>query len=87
VKVYTIDRYQGDENDFIFLSLTRSVSERTNCKPSLGFLASPNRTCVALSRARMGLYVFGCSSLFQQHPPWCVIVEYFRQRNKLRREL
>lgn len=49
-----MDNYQGEENDFIILSLVRS-----NDKASLGFISDENRMNVALSRARLGLYIFG----------------------------
>lgn len=52
--VFTVDSYQGEENDIILLSLVRS-----NRDLSIGFLDSKNRLVVALSRARRGLYVFG----------------------------
>ncbi|KAG5981741.1 hypothetical protein E4U55_002613 [Claviceps digitariae] len=51
--VRTVDGFQGEENDFILLSLVRGP----NGVP--GFLASDNRVIVALSRARLGLYLFG----------------------------
>jgi superfamily I DNA and/or RNA helicase len=49
VKTSTVDRYQGEENDIILLSLVRS-----NKNNSIGFLKISNRVCVALSRARKG---------------------------------
>lgn len=52
--VFTVDSYQGEENDIILLSLVRS-----NSSNSVGFLESRNRLVVALSRARRGLYLFG----------------------------
>ena len=52
--VFTIDSYQGEENDIILLSLVRS-----NEHLGIGFLESRNRLVVALSRARRGLYLFG----------------------------
>lgn len=54
VKVATIDNYQGEENDIIIVSLVRSNKEN-----KLGFTKDPNRICVSLSRARLGLYIFG----------------------------
>ncbi|CAD8088773.1 unnamed protein product [Paramecium sonneborni] len=54
IKVQSIDNYQGEENDIILLSLVRS-----NYNNKLGFVAIDNRICVAFSRARLGLYVFG----------------------------
>ncbi|KAI9648909.1 hypothetical protein NHQ30_001475 [Ciborinia camelliae] len=53
-KVYTVDAYQGEENEIILLSLVRG-----NTFSSVGFLRSKNRVVVALSRAQRGLYLFG----------------------------
>ncbi|APA11365.1 hypothetical protein sscle_07g061350 [Sclerotinia sclerotiorum 1980 UF-70] len=53
-KVYTVDAYQGEENEVILLSLVRG-----NPFNSVGFLRSKNRVVVALSRAQRGLYIFG----------------------------
>lgn len=55
-KVMTVDSYQGEENDIVILSLVRSGQ---NPSDGIGFLAVDNRVCVALSRARCGLYIFG----------------------------
>ena len=59
---------QGEENDVIILSLVRN-----NKRDSVGFLRTPNRVCVALSRARHGMYLLGnmelladCSPLWTQ---------------------
>ncbi|KAJ0897871.1 putative DNA helicase [Helianthus annuus] len=51
VKVKTIDGFQGGEEDIIILSTVRS-----NNHGSVGFLSSPQRTNVALTRARMVLF-------------------------------
>ena len=47
---------QGQENDIILISLVRS-NQLTHGK--IGYLSSMNRLCVAISRARCGLYLFG----------------------------
>jgi len=54
VRVSTVDGYQGEENDIILLSLVRN-----NDKNGVGFLKTDNRVCVALSRARHGLFMIG----------------------------
>ncbi|XP_060606233.1 RNA helicase aquarius-like [Ruditapes philippinarum] len=54
--VTTVDRYQGQQNDYILLSLVRT---RT-----VGHLRDVRRLIVAMSRARLGLYVFARVSLF-----------------------
>ena len=58
VRLTAVDNFQGEENDIVILSLVRS-----NKHESIGFLNEPNRICVSLSRARMGLYVVGNFSL------------------------
>ena len=60
VKICAVDNFQGEENDIILLSLVRS-----NLEGSIGFLAESNRICVALSRARKGLYCIGNFSLLK----------------------
>ena len=50
--VSTVDRYQGDENDIVILSLVKT-------QPGNRFVALKNRFIVAVSRARMGFYVIG----------------------------
>ncbi|XP_071832631.1 RNA helicase aquarius-like [Apostichopus japonicus] len=56
-KVTTVDRFQGQQNDYILLSLVRSRV--------VGHLRDVRRLVVAMSRARLGLYVFARVSLFQ----------------------
>ncbi|XP_030846999.1 NFX1-type zinc finger-containing protein 1-like [Strongylocentrotus purpuratus] len=64
VRVATVDNFQGEENDIILLSLVRSNEEG-----STGFLKIDNRICVALSRARKGLYCIGNFKLLAQQNP------------------
>ena len=54
VRITTVDNYQGEENKIILLSLVRN-----NGSGDIGFLKEENRVCVALSRAREGLYILG----------------------------
>jgi superfamily I DNA and/or RNA helicase len=54
VLVTVVDNYQGEENDIILLSLVRS-----NESNAIGFLKLENRVNVALSRAKLGLYIVG----------------------------
>ncbi|KAL6049950.1 Intron-binding protein aquarius [Balamuthia mandrillaris] len=56
-KVTTVDRFQGQQNDYILLSLVRTKT--------VGHIRDVRRLVVAMSRARLGLYVFGRQSLFQ----------------------
>eukprot|EP01041_Mallomonas_annulata_P002547 gene2547-4973_t len=52
ITVSTVDRYQGDENDVVILSLVRT-------QPGNRFVGLKNRFIVAVSRARLGFYVIG----------------------------
>ncbi|KAI2794014.1 hypothetical protein POX_a00604 [Penicillium oxalicum] len=52
----TVDSYQGEENDVVIFSLVRSRSSQSD---GIGFLGIDNRVCLALSRARRGLYMLG----------------------------
>lgn len=54
VRITVVDNFQGEENDIVLLSLVRSNSEG-----KIGFLKIDNRVCVALSRAKKGMYVIG----------------------------
>ncbi len=51
VEVCTLDRCQGREAEFVFISLVRSRAT--------AFLDAPKRWNVALTRARSGLFIFG----------------------------
>lgn len=54
IEIATVDSYQGEENHIILLSLVRSNDHR-----GIGFLEQMNRACVALSRAKDGIFIFG----------------------------
>ncbi len=56
-KIATVDKYQGQQNDYILLSLVRTYN--------VGHLRDVRRLVVAMSRARLGLYIFARVSLFK----------------------
>ncbi|CAG8640369.1 3664_t:CDS:10, partial [Ambispora leptoticha] len=56
-KVTTVDKFQGQQNDYILLSLVRTKS--------VGHIRDVRRLIVAMSRARLGLYVFCRRALFE----------------------
>ncbi|KAK9480812.1 P-loop containing nucleoside triphosphate hydrolase protein [Lipomyces japonicus] len=58
--VETVDNYQSRVNDYVILSLVR-----TN---NLDFLIDSKKMTVALSRAKLGLYVLGRRSLLEASP-------------------
>lgn len=62
VRVAVLDNYQGEECKIILLSLVRN-----NNNNYIGFLKIENRVCVALSRAKEGMYVMGNMDLLAGH--------------------
>ncbi|GAA0985099.1 ATP-dependent RecD-like DNA helicase [Nocardioides aquaticus] len=64
VRVGTVDAFQGREFDVVYLSATRSQRLAPRNKPRFGFLALPNRLCVAMSRQRRLLVVVGDAAMF-----------------------
>ncbi|GKZ01504.1 hypothetical protein MPSEU_001101000 [Mayamaea pseudoterrestris] len=57
--VSTVDQYQGQQNNYIILSLVRTEK--------IGHLRDIRRLVVAVSRARLGLYVLCRQELFASH--------------------
>ncbi len=55
----TVDNYQGEESDVVVISLTRS-----NPDGDIGFMVSPERLNVLLSRARKALIIIGNPATF-----------------------
>merc|ERR1719272_148497 len=56
-KITTVDKFQGQQNDIILVSLVRTAH--------VGHLRDVRRLIVSMSRSRLGLYVFGRFSLFE----------------------
>lgn len=54
--ISTVDQYQGQQNNYILLSLVRTSA--------VGHIRDVRRLVVAVSRARLGLYVVGRKDLF-----------------------
>ncbi|XP_041100384.1 NFX1-type zinc finger-containing protein 1-like isoform X3 [Polyodon spathula] len=78
VKLCVVDRYQGEENDIIILSLVRS-----NQEGKVGFLQIPNRVCVALSRAKKGLFCIGNMGMLSTVPLWSKIMNVLRSNGQI----
>jgi ATP-dependent RNA/DNA helicase IGHMBP2 len=57
VRVDTIDSFQGQEADVVYISLVRS-----NDRQEVGFLKDYRRMNVALTRAKRGLFIIGDSA-------------------------
>lgn len=74
--VSTVDHYQGNQNEIILLSLVRTEN--------IGHFRDVRRLIVALSRARLGLYIFGRWDLFSNCPSLTPSLKFF---NNLPHEL
>lgn len=59
LRISTVDNYQGEESDIVVVSLTRS-----NRRGDIGFLSSPERLNVLISRARDGIILIGNADTF-----------------------
>ena len=71
INVNTIDSFQGQERDVIYISLARSNPDNT-----IGFLSEIRRMNVAMSRARMKLVVIGDSATVAQFPFYEDFINY-----------
>jgi len=79
LSVNTIDSFQGQERDVIYISLVRS-----NEKGSIGFLSDIRRMNVAITRAKKKLVIVGDSSTIGQHPFYNSFLDYVNEINAYR---
>jgi ATP-dependent RNA/DNA helicase IGHMBP2 len=69
--IKTIDGFQGQERDIIYISLVRS-----NDSKDIGFLSDIRRMNVALTRAKKKLVVIGDSATLSNHPFYKDFLDY-----------
>ena len=74
IKVQTIDSFQGQEKDIIYISLTRS-----NMDQQIGFLSDVRRMNVAMTRAKKKLVVIGDSATLGTHPFYLKFINYLEE--------
>jgi predicted DNA helicase len=74
--VKTIDGFQGEERDVIYISLVRS-----NEQSEIGFLSDIRRMNVALTRAKKKLVVIMDTSTIGNHPFYKSFIEYCEKNN------
>ena len=65
-KTETVDRFQGQERDFVLVSMTRN-KHNAGIRSSNAFVAQFERINVAFSRAKELLLVFGAKSMFYDY--------------------
>eukprot|EP01064_Diplonema_japonicum_P008246 TRINITY_DN15729_c0_g1_i1.p1 TRINITY_DN15729_c0_g1~~TRINITY_DN15729_c0_g1_i1.p1 ORF type:complete len:1860 (+),score=509.10 TRINITY_DN15729_c0_g1_i1:53-5632(+) len=74
--VCTVDRFQGDENDVMIVSLVRT-------QKLTEFIKAPDRMCVLLSRARFGMVILGNGQLLdsEEVPHWQLTMNTLQANN------
>lgn len=76
ISVNTIDSFQGQERDAVFISLTRS-----NADAVIGFLGEVRRMNVAMTRARKKLVVIGDSATLSQFSFYADFIAYAQKHD------
>ena len=76
ISVNTIDSFQGQERDIVYISMTRS-----NDKAEIGFLSDTRRMNVAMTRARKKLVVIGDSATLSSLPFYTDFITYAESLN------
>lgn len=71
INVNTIDSFQGQERDVIYISLTRS-----NAEQQIGFLSDIRRMNVAMTRARKKLVIIGDGSTLSKSEFYMKLMNY-----------
>lgn len=81
----TIDGFQGREVDILVLTTVRSCisDSRSGGKNSngIGFVADIRRMNVALTRAKVSLWIVGNARTLQTNPHWATLVQNAKERN------
>jgi len=86
--VRTVDSFQGNEADLVVVSLVRN-NPFGNPHNAWGFILSPERLNVMLSRGRRHLVVIGCSKMidlysgYDEVKPLANVLHYFRERGSV----
>eukprot|EP00743_Colponemidia_sp_Colp-15_P019174 GILK01024329.1.p1 GENE.GILK01024329.1~~GILK01024329.1.p1 ORF type:complete len:154 (+),score=15.91 GILK01024329.1:45-464(+) len=82
IKVATVDSFQGRESKVVIVSCVRSAKEHAShdAKFGIGFLQQPERTNVALSRAKDLLVIIGNKNVLCTDKSW---QDYFRRLEEM----
>jgi ATP-dependent RNA/DNA helicase IGHMBP2 len=76
ITINTVDSFQGQERDIIYISMTRSNSEGL-----IGFLADIRRMNVAMTRAKQKLVVVGDSATLANFPFYEKLIDFTQNTN------
>ncbi|MCD8032001.1 MAG: AAA domain-containing protein [Bacteroides sp.] len=79
VTIHTVDGFQEQERDVVFISLVRS-----NAEGQIGFLSDIRRINVAITRARMKLVLLGDAQTLGRHPFYRELLRHIGTYGNLR---
>lgn len=82
LKVATVDNFQGNEAKVVIISLVRSNPQR-----KCGFLKTPNRINVLLSRAKHGMYIIGNRNTSATVPMWAKVIGMLQENGNIGRSI
>ncbi|XP_029130085.1 uncharacterized protein LOC109812659 isoform X2 [Cajanus cajan] len=84
IEFNTVDGFQGREVDILLLSTVRAaysgITSEINSN-SIGFVADVRRMNVALTRARLSLWIFGNARTLQSNQNWAALLKDAKERN------
>jgi ATP-dependent RNA/DNA helicase IGHMBP2 len=79
LKINTVDSFQGQERDVIYISLVRS-----NDKGEIGFLSDERRMNVAMTRAKKKLVIIGDSATICRNKFYAKLFDYVNETGAYR---
>lgn len=77
ITVNTVDGFQGQERDVVFISLVRA-----NEDGQIGFLNDLRRMNVAITRARMKLVILGDATTLTKHAFYRKLMQFIQEENQ-----
>ncbi|XP_068501053.1 helicase SEN1 isoform X3 [Phaseolus vulgaris] len=89
IEFNTVDGFQGREVDILLLSTVRAahsgiIASEINSN-SIGFVADVRRMNVALTRAKLSLWILGNARTLQTNQNWAALVKDAKERNLIMR--
>ena len=76
ISINSVDAFQGQERDIVFISLTRS-----NAQGIIGFLSEEKRLNVAMTRAKYKLLLIGDSATLSRHVFFDKLIQHYQSEN------
>ena len=81
----TIDGFQGREVDILILSTVRAADSSSSMNglssSGIGFVTDVRRMNVALTKAKLSLWILGNARILQTNRNWAALVKDAKERN------